>query len=103
MASDLLQNSKTSASSHNEADRLATQRMRKDFQFRFSALVLAFITMAAVIFAGINAWKERQNPLPDDGVACVEHGEILLSHGINSGSAGDLAGIKTGDQLFSLA
>ncbi len=102
MASDLLQNPKTSAFNLREADRLATQRMRKDFQTRFSALVLAFITLAAVIFAGINAWKERQNPLPDDGVAWIENGDSLLAHGVNSGSAGDLAGIKTGDHLLSV-
>jgi two-component system, NtrC family, sensor kinase len=102
MASDLLQNQKTPAFQNGEADRLATQRMRKDFQFRFSALVLAFITMAAVVFAGINVWKEGQNPLPDDGIAWIENGNTLLARGVHPGSAGDLAGIKAGDKLLSV-
>src|SRR5579864_409863 len=99
MASDLHQKPvKATVPGTSESDRLATQRMRKDFQFRFSALVLAFVTLAAVIFAGINVWKEGQNPLPDDGVFWLENGDALQAQRVNVGGAGDVAGIKPGDK-----
>src|SRR6266852_3703773 len=83
-------------------NREAVQRMRKDFQFRFSALVLAFVTLAAVIFAAINIWKENQNPLPEDGVWWLERGNVVQAERVTPGGVGDNAGIKPGDQLISV-
>ncbi|HWZ42579.1 MAG TPA: ATP-binding protein [Candidatus Saccharimonadales bacterium] len=84
--------------------------MRKDFQFRFSALVLAFVTVAAVIFAAINVYKEGQNPRPEDGVWWLEktstvHGQqvpVIQAERVTIGGPGDKAGIKSGDRLISV-
>ncbi len=107
MASQLLQSTdKTLAFSRHEGrDRLAAQRMRKDFLFRFSALFLALLTLAAIIFGGINYFKERtkeaQAPTPFDGVSWVETG-IIQAQSVLQGSAADKAGIQAGDQIVSI-
>jgi two-component system NtrC family sensor kinase len=87
---------------HRGKDRLAVQRMRKDFQFRFSALTLAFLTLAAVIFAGINYWKEQQNPVPTDGIWWIENGRTIQAQRLVPGGPGDKAGIKPGDHLLAI-
>ena len=76
--------------------------MRKDFQVRFSALIVAFITLAAVIFAAINFWKENQFPAPYDGAWWVESGDGLKAGRLTVGGPAEKAGIKIGDQLLSI-
>ena len=76
--------------------------MRKDFQVRFSALIVAFITLAAVIFAGINFWKESQFSAPYDGAWWVESGDGLKAARLTADGPADKAGIKVGDQLLSI-
>ena len=75
--------------------------MRKDFQFRISALILAFMTVGAVVFAGINFSKEGQFPVPDDGARWVETGALQVHH-IPAGSAAEKTGIKPGDRILSV-
>ncbi|HEV2961276.1 MAG TPA: ATP-binding protein [Candidatus Angelobacter sp.] len=107
MASELLQSpGKTPAfSRHGGRDRLAAQRMRRDFLFRFSALLLALLTLAAVIFAVINysaeRTKETKNPTPVDGVWWVETG-IIQAQSVLQGSPADKAGLRTGDRILSI-
>jgi len=107
MASQLLQSTdKTLAFSRHEGrDSLAAQRMRKDFLFRFSALFLALLTLAAIIFAGINYFKERtkeaHSPTPFDGVSWVETG-MVQAQSVLEGSAADKAGIHAGDRIVSI-
>src|SRR5215472_19345580 len=79
-----------------------TQRMRKDLQLRFSAVVLAFITLTAVIFAGINFWKERQYPVPYDGAWWVESGDGLKAERLSQDGQAEKAGIKSGDRLVAI-
>ena len=103
MASELLQSPTTTlAFSSPGVDRLATERMRKDFQFRISALILAFATMAAVILAGINFSKEGQYPVPDDVVWWMEAGTGIYAQRVVPDGAADKAGIKPGDLLISV-
>jgi PAS domain S-box-containing protein len=103
MASKLLQSTeKTPAfSKYGGRDRLAAQRMRRDFQLRFSALLLALLTLAAGIFAGINYWKEAQNPIADDGVWWVETG-IIQAQSILQGRPAYKAGIRLGDRILAV-
>src|SRR5437763_16739846 len=102
MASELLQlPKKTLAFSSLGVNRLAPERMRKDFQFRISALILAFATVAAVVFASINFSKEGQFPVPQDGVLWVEAGTIQAHHVVPGGSA-EQAGLKPGDRILSI-
>jgi len=59
----LLSRQNRSASSASEVQqKVADQRMRKDSLIRFSAVVLAIVTAAAVVFSAINltgsgGWK----------------------------------------------
>jgi two-component system, NtrC family, sensor kinase len=103
MAPELLKSmKKTSTSGSRIVERLEMQRMRKDLQFRFSAVVLAFITLTAVLFAGINFFKEGQYPVPEDGVWWIDNQpmQVLTAENVVPGGAGDRAGIKTGDRLL---
>src|SRR5579864_3230618 len=81
---------------------LDTRRMRKDFQFRVSALVLAVITLGAVVFAAINYWKEDQFPVPYDGAWWVESGNGLRAERLTPDGPAERAGIKPGDQLLAI-
>ena len=76
--------------------------MRKDFQFRVSALVLALITLTAIIFAAINFWKEGQYPVPYDGAWWIESGNGLTAERVAAGGPAERAGVKPGDQLLAV-
>ena len=102
MASKLLESPKALVLSIQPADRLRSTRMRKDLQLRFSALVLAFLTLAAVAFAGINFWKERQYEVPTDGAWWIESGDGLKAERLAAGGPAERAGIKPGDQLLAV-
>src|SRR5215510_4078074 len=101
MAIQLLQSSHKpfAFSSHLGSE---TQRMRKDLQLRFSAVVLAFITLTAVIFAGINFLKEGQYPVPFDGAWWTESGDGLKADHLTPDGPAEKAGIKPGDQLLAI-
>src|SRR5579863_7145504 len=103
MASKLLESTPTAlAHSIQPADRLQSKRMRKDLQLRFSALVLAFLTLTAVVFSGINFWKEGYFPVPTDGAWWIESGDGLVAERVAAGGPAEKAGIKPGDQLLAV-
>src|SRR3954453_10428398 len=74
--------------------------MRKDSLVRFSAIVLAVLTAACVVFAVINWQKESQYTTPTDGVWWKEHSGFLVAKGVVPSGPGDRAGIKVGDKLL---
>ncbi len=76
--------------------------MRRDFQIRFLAVVLALLTVAAVVFAWINFQKEREYAAPYDGVWWVESSGWLQAERIDPGGPGDKAGIREGDILTAI-
>jgi two-component system NtrC family sensor kinase len=78
------------------------RRMNRDFQIRFTAILLALLTTAAVIYAGYNLSAERQFQVPDDGVWWVEHQGKLTADRVDGGGPGTRAGIKVGDQLTAI-
>ncbi len=73
--------------------------MTKDFQIRFSAILLALLTAAAITFAWINYEKERQYEAPYDGVWWVERGGHAEAQRVDPEGPGEKAGIKRGDVL----
>src|ERR1700684_3452682 len=75
------------------------RRMNRDFQIRFTAILLALLTTAAVVYAGYNLSAERQFQVPDDGVWWVEHQGKLTADRVDSGGPGTRAGIQGGGQL----
>src|SRR4051812_25287579 len=102
MASQLLQSSSTPVSSgfRPGMERFGRQRMRKDSLVRFSAIVLAVLTAACVVFAVINWQKECQYTTPTDGVWWKEQSGFLVAKGVVPSGPGDKAGIKVGDKLL---
>jgi two-component system NtrC family sensor kinase len=78
------------------------RRMNRDFQIRFTAILLALLTTAAVVYAGYNLQAESQFQVPDDGVWWVEHQGRLTADRVDVGGAGTRAGVKVGDQLTAI-
>ncbi len=78
------------------------RRMNRDFQIRFTAILLALLTTAAVVYAGYNLQTERQFPVPDDGVWWVEHQGKLTADRVEFGGPGTRAGVKLGDRLTAI-
>ena len=76
--------------------------MTKEFRVRFSAILLAIITAAAAVFAGINFAKERDFQTPYDGVWWVEHEGWLRAERVDPGGPAERAGIKPGDELNAI-
>jgi PAS domain S-box-containing protein len=76
--------------------------MNRESQARFVAVLLFLLTVAAVVFAGFNFQKERDSAVPDDGVWWVEHNGRLVADRVDPAGPGAKAGIKAGDQLFSI-
>lgn len=62
-------------------------------------MVLAVLTLAAVVFASINYTHENSFHLPTDGVWWTEAPGGLVAQKVLSGSPGDRAGIEPGDLL----
>ena len=81
---------------------LGTQQMRKDFLIRFSAIPLALLTLASIVFAVINFQKESQYPLSDDGVWWLERNGSILAQRLTPGGPGERAGFKVGDKLLAV-
>jgi PAS domain S-box-containing protein len=76
--------------------------MRKDSIVRFSAIVLALLTAATVVFAYINWQKEGQYVTSTDGVWWKEQAGFLVAKGIAPNGPGQKAGIKVGDRLLRI-
>jgi PAS domain S-box-containing protein len=76
--------------------------MNKDTKFRFYAVVLAFLTLAAAIFAWVNLQKERTYLVPSDGVWWVEHDRQLTAERVSENGPGEQGGIREGDQLVAV-
>ena len=76
--------------------------MNRESQARFIAVLLALLTVAAVVFAWFNFQKERDFAVADDGVWWVEHNGHLVADRIDPNGPGAKAGIKPEDQLVSV-
>jgi PAS domain S-box-containing protein len=76
--------------------------MPKDLQNRFVAVLLALVSVAAVVFAWINFQKSSEFPTPTDGVWWVEDGSHLRAQRVDPEGAGEKAGVKRGDLLVAV-
>ncbi|HZU31349.1 MAG TPA: PDZ domain-containing protein, partial [Candidatus Angelobacter sp.] len=78
--------------------------MRKDSIIRFSAVALALLTVATVVFAVINWQKESDyvKIAPTDQVWWKEQNGYLVAEGVTANGPGDKAGIKVGDRLLKI-
>jgi two-component system, NtrC family, sensor kinase len=81
---------------------LLPQPMNRDFQARFTVILLTLATVAAVIFASYNFRLEHQSATPDDGVWWLERsGKIVADRLVSNGPAAR-AGIRDGDVVVSI-
>jgi two-component system NtrC family sensor kinase len=76
--------------------------MDKDLRTRFTAVLLALLTTAAIVFAWINFQKEREFQVPYDGVWWVQRSGSLTAERVETNGPGAKAGIKTGDRLSAV-
>ncbi len=76
--------------------------MERPLQTRVIAVALALLTAAAVLFAFFNFEQEQHFQPPTDGIWWVEAHGVLEAQRVPADSAGERAGIKAGDLLFSV-
>ena len=76
--------------------------MNRDFQIRFTAVLLALLTVAAAYLAWVNFQKEREFAVPSDGVFWMEHGGALVADRVEAMGPGDKSGIRPGDRLTAV-
>jgi two-component system NtrC family sensor kinase len=69
---------------------------------RFGAVVLVFLTIAAVVFGIINFQQRLSFEVPDDGISWKDTEQGILAIFVAPDSPGDRAGIKSGDVLVSI-
>jgi two-component system, NtrC family, sensor kinase len=76
--------------------------MNKDFQVRFTAILLTLLTAAGMVLSWINFQKEREFQVPYDGAWWVERGGVLTAEQVQVDGPASRAGIKLGDQLLAV-
>ena len=76
--------------------------MAKDLQSRFVFVVIALLSVTAVVFAWINFQKDRTASSPTDGVWWAESGAHLQARRVDTNGPGEKAGVKVGDELVAM-
>lgn len=76
--------------------------MPRNIPFRIAAIVLAVLTLAAVILASINYSRENDFQAPTDGIWWAEGNGGLVAQKVLPASPGERAGIEAGDLLTSV-
>ena len=76
--------------------------MNREFQARFTAIVLGLLTVAAVVFAGYNYRVEQQYPVPNDGVWWLERSGQLVADHLEPNGPAARAGIRSADVVVSV-
>ncbi|MGA8153860.1 MAG: ATP-binding protein [Terriglobales bacterium] len=91
-------------SSENLALRPVTpkQSMNRDFQIRFTTILLTLLTVAAMVLGWINFQKEREFQIPSDGAWWLERNGTLLAERVDLDGPASRAGVKVGDRLTAV-
>ena len=76
--------------------------MNEGLRFRLGAVILALLTLAAVIFAVLNFQQRSRFVVPDDGVTWLDSPSGVIAWHVAPGTPADRAGIKQGDYVESL-
>ncbi len=76
--------------------------MDREFQTRFTVIVLLLLTITAAVFAGLNFRLEHQTAIPDDGAWWMERSGRLIADRLDPNGPAALAGIRTGDIVVSV-
>ena len=78
------------------------QSMNKEFQIRFTAILLTLLTAAGMVLAWINFQKEREFQVPTDGAWWVEENGHLVAERVDPDGPALRADVKVGDQLTAV-
>src|SRR6185437_11894908 len=76
--------------------------MNYSLQMRLGAVLLALVTLAAIVFAILNFQQRSLFAMPDDGVAWMDGGQGVVALHVVAGSPAAKAGIQPGDRLESI-
>jgi PAS domain S-box-containing protein len=76
--------------------------MNKSLRIRLGAVVLALLTVAAIVFAVLNFQQRSRFIVPDDGVTWVDTTNGVAAWHVVPGSPADRAGIRPGDTVESI-
>ena len=77
--------------------------MNDQLRTRLGAVLLAFVTLAAIIFAALNFQQRSRFVVPDDGVTWMDSAQGVMAWHIVPGSPADRAGIREGDDVQTVA
>ena len=75
---------------------------KESLGLRLGAIVLALLTVAAVVFGIINFQQRLLFEMPDDGVTWLENAQGVSALYVAPDSSAERAGIKPGDQLLAI-
>jgi len=78
------------------------QPMNREFQARFTVILLGLLTFAAAIFAGYNFRLEHQSAIPDDGAWWMERNGQVVADRLDPNGPAALAGVRSGDVVVSI-
>ncbi len=76
--------------------------MNDSLRMRLGAVVLALLTLAAVVFAILNYQQRSSFVLPDDGVTWMDSSQGVAAWHIVANSPGAKAGIRPGDIVLTV-
>src|SRR5262249_26628510 len=76
--------------------------MARDLQSRFLFVLIAVLSVTAVVFAWINFQKDRTTFNPTDGVWWAENAKHVEARRGDINGPGAKAGVKVGDQLVAM-
>jgi two-component system, NtrC family, sensor kinase len=79
-----------------------SQPMNREFEARFTAILLTLLTVAAVVFAGFNFKTEHQSAIPYDGAWWMESNGHLMADRLEPNGPAERAGVRRGDEVLSI-